>query len=89
MTSELLNIGFGNYVHKDKVLAIMAPSSAPMKRLRELAREEGRLVDLTEGRKTRCLLLMETNHLILSGVMSETVAQRFSGMTDKAESDEP
>lgn len=80
--NDLLNIGYGNFVSRKRIVAIIAPGSAPIKRLRETAREEGRLIDLTQGRKTRCVLLTDTNHLVLSGVMSDTVAQRYENQDE-------
>ena len=63
---KLINIGFGNYVLAKRVVSIVNPSSSPMKRLREDARNEGRLIDTTQGRKTRSILVTDSNHVILS-----------------------
>lgn len=73
----LLNIGFGNYVVGARVVAIVNPGSAPMRRLREDARADGRLIDATQGRKTRAIILTDSNHAILSGIQAETLGQRF------------
>jgi len=73
----LVNIGFGNVVYASKVVAIVTPGSAPMKRLREEARKEGRLVDATEGRRTRSIIVTDSNHIILSALQVETITQRF------------
>jgi len=73
----LVNIGFGNVVYASKVVAIVTPGSAPMKRLREEARKEGRLVDATEGRRTRSIIITDSNHIILSALQVETITQRF------------
>ncbi|MCM0756698.1 DUF370 domain-containing protein [Desulfovibrio aminophilus] len=73
----LLNIGFGNFVVLTRVVAIANPSSAPMRRLREDARQEGRLVDATQGRKTRAIIVTDSNHVILSAIQAETIGQRF------------
>lgn len=79
MTSEpLLNIGFGNYVVCARIAAILAPGSSPMRRLREDAKEEGRLIDATQGRKTRAVIILDSNHVILSSIQTETLRQRFS-----------
>jgi regulator of extracellular matrix RemA (YlzA/DUF370 family) len=78
MEPKLLNIGFGNSVVCDRVVAILTPSSSPMKRLREEARDSKRLIDTTQGRKTRSIVLTDSNHVILSAIQAETVAQRFS-----------
>ena len=78
MAGRLLNIGFGNSVVADRVVAIVAPGSAPMKRLREEAKKEKRLVDATQGRKTRSIVITDSNHVVLSAVQAETIAQRFN-----------
>ncbi len=77
MDPKLLNIGFGNSVVLDRIIAILTPTSSPMKRLREEARDDKRLIDATQGRKTRSIILTDSNHVILSSIMSETVAQRY------------
>lgn len=74
----LLNIGFGNFVVSGRVVAIVNPSSSPMRRLREDARQEGRLIDATQGRKTRAIIVTDSNHVILSAIQAETVGQRFA-----------
>ena len=74
----LINIGFGNYVLAKRVVGIVNPASSPMKRLREDARSEGRLVDATQGRKTRSILVMDSNHVFLSSIQSETIRARFA-----------
>lgn len=75
---RLLNIGFGNFVVSNRVVAIVNPSSSPMRRLREDARQDGRLVDATQGRKTRSIIITDSNHVLLSAIQAETVSQRFS-----------
>jgi regulator of extracellular matrix RemA (YlzA/DUF370 family) len=77
MNNPLLNIGYGNFVVSNRVIAIVSPSSAPMKRLKEDAREASRLLDATQGRRTRSIVVMDSNHVVLSAVQSETVAQRY------------
>ena len=74
---QMLNVGFGNFVVAQRVVAVVNPSSSPMRRLREDARQNGRLVDATQGRKTRSLILTDSNHVILSAVLAETMRQRF------------
>lgn len=74
----LLNIGFGNFVVSSRVVAIVNPASSPMRRLREDAKEAGRLVDATQGRKTRSIIVTDSNHVVLSAIQAETVSQRFS-----------
>jgi len=74
----LLNIGFGNYVVNSRVVAIVNPASSPMRRLREDAKESQRLVDATQGRKTRSIIVTDSGHVILSAIQAETISQRFS-----------
>ncbi|MFO7594950.1 MAG: DUF370 domain-containing protein [Desulfocurvibacter africanus] len=75
--SRLLNIGFGNFVVASRVVSIVNPSSSPMRRLREDAKGSGRLIDATQGRKTRSIIVTDSNHVILSAIQAETIAQRF------------
>lgn len=77
MSGKLLNLGFGNSVVARRVLAIVNPSSAPMKRLREEAREAGRLIDATQGRRTRSIIITDSGHVVLSAIQAETMSQRF------------
>jgi len=76
----LLNIGFGNTVAAERVVAIVAPNSAPMKRLKDEARDERRLVDATHGRRTRSIIIMDSNHVVLSAIQAETISQRFANI---------
>lgn len=85
---RLLNIGFGNFVVADRVIAIVNPNSAPMKRLKEEAKESKRLIDATQGRKTRSIIITDSNHVILSAIQAETVAQRFSSEPLKLKEEE-
>jgi len=75
---RLLNIGFGNSVVAERVIAIVNPNSAPMKRLREEAKEAKRLIDATQGRRTRSIIITDSNHVILSAIQAETIAQRLT-----------
>ena len=77
MEIKLLNVGFGNVVIANRVVAIVSPDSAPMKRLKEDAKEEGRLIDATYGRRTRAIIITDSNHVILSAVQPETAANRL------------
>lgn len=77
MDQNLLNIGFGNTVVANRIVAIISPNSAPMKRLKDEAKEEKRLVDATQGRKTRSMIVTDSNHVILSAIQFETISQRF------------
>ncbi|MDD4835549.1 MAG: DUF370 domain-containing protein [Synergistales bacterium] len=79
MAQRLVHIGFGNMVVADRVISIIHPSSAPMKRLKEEAKETGRLIDATQGRKTRAILVTDSNHVILSAIQPETIVHRFDG----------
>ncbi len=77
--TTLINIGFGNTVVASRIVAIVMPGSAPMKRLREEAKNEQRLIDATQGRKTRAIIITDSNHVILSAVQPETLSQRLLG----------
>lgn len=74
---KLINIGFGSMVSASRVLAIVAPDSAPIKRVMQEARERGMLIDASFGRKTKAVILMDTDHVILSAIGPETVAARW------------
>jgi extracellular matrix regulatory protein A len=77
---NLLNVGFGSTVVADRVVAIVSPNSAPMKRLKDEAKTEKRLVDATHGRKTRAIIIMNSNHVVLSAIQAETISQRFAAL---------
>lgn len=74
---SLISIGFGNFVPAGRIVAIINPSSSPMRRLREEAKDNQRLIDATQGRKTRAILITDSNHVILSAVQTDTIGQRF------------
>ncbi|MFA5561803.1 MAG: DUF370 domain-containing protein [Eubacteriales bacterium] len=76
---KFINIGFGNMVASHRVVAIAAPDSAPIKRLIADAREDDRVIDVTCGRRTRAVIITDSDHVILSAIQSETVAGRLSG----------
>ena len=76
---KLINIGFGNMVPANRLVAIISPESAPVKRMIQEARERGMLVDATFGRRTRAVLITDSDHVILSAIQPETVAHRFVG----------
>ncbi len=76
--SRMLNIGFGNTVVSDRVVAVVSPASAPMKRLREEAKVNSRLIDATQGRRTRSIIVTDSNHVILSAIQAETISQRMN-----------
>jgi regulator of extracellular matrix RemA (YlzA/DUF370 family) len=77
MEQSLLNIGFGGTVVAERVVAIVSPNSAPMKRLKNEAKRDKRLVDATHGRRTRSIIVMDSNHVILSAIQAETISQRY------------
>ncbi len=77
MDIKLINIGFGNIVSANRVIAIVSPESAPIKRIISDARERGELIDATYGRRTRAVLVIDSGHIILSAIQPETVAHRF------------
>jgi len=74
----MVNIGYGNLVTAARVIAIVSPSSAPMRRLREEAGRRGKLVDATQGRRTRSILVTDSDHVILSAINPDTIAARFA-----------
>lgn len=82
---NLINVGFGNVVVAERIVAVILPTSSPSRRLKEDAREGGRLVDATQGRRTRSIIVTDSNHVILSAVQVETVTQRLgSGQSSSA-----
>ncbi len=76
---KLINIGFGNIVSAERLIAIVSPESAPIKRIIQEARERGMLIDATYGRRTRAVIITDSDHIILSAIQPETVAHRLSG----------
>jgi len=74
---QLLNVGFGNTVMVERVIAVVNTGSSPARKLKEAAKNEGRLVDVTEGRRTRSILVMDSNHVVLSSVQADTISQRM------------
>ena len=76
MDVKLSNIGFGNIVSANRIVAIVSPESAPVKRMVQEARDRSQLVDATYGRRTRAVVIMDSNHIILSAVQPETIAHR-------------
>jgi regulator of extracellular matrix RemA (YlzA/DUF370 family) len=81
----LLNIGYGNFVMASRVISIVSPSAAPMKRLRDLAVKANKLVDATQGRRTRSIIVTDSDHVILSAINPETIASRFASEEGEAE----
>ena len=79
---KLINIGFGSMVAAERLLAIVAPDSAPIKRVVQEARDRGMLIDASYGRKTKAVILMDTDHVILSAIPSETIGARWMDVQD-------
>lgn len=76
---RLINIGFGNMIAADRIIAIVSPDSAPVKRLVQEGRERKRVIDATQGRRTRAVIQTDSDHLVLSAIQPETIAGRLSG----------
>jgi regulator of extracellular matrix RemA (YlzA/DUF370 family) len=85
MSIKLINIGFGNIVSANRLITIVSPESAPIKRIIQEARQKGNLVDATYGRRTRAVIITDSDHVILSAVQPETVANRLSDKDDGSE----
>ena len=85
---KLINIGFGSMVAANRVLAIVDPDSAPIKRVVQEARERGMLIDASYGRKTKAVVLMDTDHVILSAMTPETLAARWEDRQESVEEDQ-
>lgn len=83
MKTLLLNIGFGNAVSAERLVAVITPASASGKRIRDDAKENNLLIDATHGRKTRAILIMDSSHVILSAMQPETIAGRLSSKTEE------
>ena len=82
MKTSLLNIGFGNAVVSERIIAVITPSSASGKRLKDEARENNLLIDATHGRKTRSIIIMDSNHIVLSAMQPETLSNRLINNTE-------
>ena len=78
MSTELVHVGFGNILAMDKVLAIVSPASAPIKRAVQAAKNKGILIDLTSGRKTKAVIIMDNGHIVLIALNPETIASRVA-----------
>lgn len=74
---KLINVGYGNFISSSRIIAIIGPDSAPVKRTIQEAKEERRLIDATYGRRTRAVIISDSDHVILSAVQPETIAHRF------------
>lgn len=82
---KFINVGFGNMVAADRVVALVSPDSAPMKRLVSEAREGGRIIDVTCGRRTRAIIVTDSDHVILSATQPETISNRLVDDVDETE----
>ena len=80
MDSRLINIGFGNAIKIDRIVAVVNPGSSPIRKLKDEARTEKKLIDVTEGRRTRAILILDSGHMVLSSVQPETISQRLLAM---------
>jgi len=83
MDGKLINIGFGNALKVSRILAVVNPGSSPIRKLKEEARKEKKLIDVTEGRRTRAIIILDTGHLVLSSVQPETISHRFAVMSEE------
>ncbi|MFC4076467.1 extracellular matrix/biofilm regulator RemA [Salinithrix halophila] len=85
MSIKLINIGFGNIVSANRIISIVSPDSAPIKRIIQEARDRGVLIDATYGRRTRAVIITDSDHVILSAVQPETVAHRLASKDNTEE----
>ena len=77
MSASLINVGFGNLINTDRLVAIVSPDAAPVRRLISSARENNRCIDATQGRKTKAVLVMSDDYIVLSALVPDTIARRF------------
>lgn len=85
---RLVNIGFGNMVSTSKLVSIVSPESAPIKRIVQEAKDKGNIIDATQGRRTRAVIITDSNHVILSAIQPETIANRLNNKDDEYEEPE-
>ena len=85
---KFINIGFGNMVAAERVVAVVSPESAPIKRLIQDAKDQGRTIDVSCGRRTRSVIITDSEHIIFSAIQSETIANRLDSETDDEEEPE-
>lgn len=85
---RLINIGFGNMVSTAKLVAIVSPESAPVKRIVQEAKDKGNIIDATQGRRTRAVIITDSDHVILSAIQPETIANRLNEREDESEYEE-
>ncbi len=77
MSGKLVNVGFGNFISSNRIISVVHPESAPIKRIIQDAKDRGSLIDATQGRKTRSVIVMDSDHVILAPVQPETASQRL------------
>ena len=82
MDNRLINVGFSNAVKISRILAVVNPGSSPIRKLKDEARQERKLIDVTEGRRTRAIIILDTGHLVLSSVQPETINQRLAALEE-------
>lgn len=85
---KFISIGFGNMVNAGRVVTLVSPESAPMKRLVQDAREAGRIIDATCGRRTRSVIITDSDHVILSAIQAETISNRLNGESTDPDEEE-
>ena len=85
---KLINIGFGNMINAQRLVAIVSPDSAPIKRIIQECKERGTLIDATQGRRTRAVIIMDSDHVILSALPPETISERIEGTNADEENSE-
>ena len=85
---KFINVGFGNMVAADRVIALASPDSAPVKRLVQDAKDDGRAIDVTCGRRTRSVIITDSEHVILSAIQTETIANRLDDSDDGSDTEE-
>ena len=83
MEFSFINVGFGNVVARNRIIAVVTPDSAPIKKLKDVARQKAKLIDVSQGRRTRAVIVMDSDHVILSATTMETILQRLRGEADK------
>lgn len=85
---KLVNVGFGNMVNAERVIAVVSPESAPVKRIMQTAKEDGKLIDVTQGRKTASVIFTDSEHVILSYLKTDRLSERFGGKAEGSISEE-
>lgn len=84
---KMINIGYGNIISAERIVTVISPDSAPIKRLIQEAKDDGRAIDATYGRKTRAVIVMDSGHIILSSLITDTLASRINGTGGSAENE--